>query len=168
MPFVHPIHDPEKDDDPRKECLTEEQLDYFSEQTRRAVKKAVRNYSRGAILGFLILLGGIGVVQITQNHENQDAQKALVQSGRVVAVDGCNRDFKYVERIRSLLGRLSDANKQAYEAGGITGEQYARAQAFYKSEMARQKLPDCRRAEQVLSDDPEKPINPPTPLYPKG
>lgn len=167
MPFVHPIYDP-RDDHDDVPPMTEEQLDYFSEQTRRAVRRAVRNYSRGAILGFLILAGGLGFVQMSQNHENKNAQQALVQSGRVVAVDGCNRDFKSTERIRSLLQRLLDATEASFEKGQMNAQQYAQARAFYQSELDRQVLPDCRQAEEVLSDDFSKPINPPTPLYPKG
>ncbi len=167
MPFVHPIYDP-RDDHDDVPPMTEEQLDYFSEQTRRAVRRAVRNYSRGAMIGFLILVGGLGFVQVSQNHENQQAQEALVQSGRVVAVDGCNRDFKQTARIRSLMQRLLAATEEAYDKGQMTADKYAQARAFYQSELDRQVLPDCRKAEQVLSSDPSKPINPPTPLYPKG
>lgn len=41
--------------------LTEQQLEWISEQTRRAAGRAVRKWARGAVVGFLILCVGSGV-----------------------------------------------------------------------------------------------------------
>lgn len=40
--------------------LTEEQVAFFTSQTNRAVKKALRGYVRSALVGFAILLFGVG------------------------------------------------------------------------------------------------------------
>lgn len=39
--------------------LTEEQIEFFTSQTNRAVKKALRGYVRSALVGFAILLFGV-------------------------------------------------------------------------------------------------------------
>jgi hypothetical protein len=147
--------------------MTPEQLDYFSDQTRKAVKKAVRNYARGALLGFLVLLLSIVYVLGVQRHDANEANRAVVQSGQVVSVDGCNRDYHTIGRLRSLFLRLEDAARESYQKGRVTKEQADQAVDFYEAERRRLVLPDCRQSKNVLTYDPEQNQQRiPTPLHP--
>lgn len=155
--------------DPRNP-LTEDQLAFLSEQTRRAAKHATRRYAQGAILGFLILLFGIGYNFVDYREASNDSRAAIVQSGKTVAVDGCNRDFNSISALRGLLTSAQAAQAEAVKRGDIpkpTPERQKLADDFYADQLKKIELPDCREAEKVLTDDPDIAPEIPEPRYPK-
>lgn len=133
--------------------MTEEQLEFFSEQTHRAADKAVKRYAKRSLAGFLILLAGVGGALIQTARYSGEAREAIVKSGRAVAVAGCNRDFDTTKRLRAIFDRLSAANDAAHSAGRVPDSQYKQAADFYASEKARLKLPDCVEAENLITDE---------------
>jgi hypothetical protein len=148
--------------------MTEEQLEFFAAQTAHITRRHLRNWVRAALLGFAILASGVGYAIHDTASRSDKAGQAIVDSGRVVAVDGCNRDFRAQERFISLLERLSTAAQDSYKHGRSTEEQMRRAMSFYEAEIARAKaaLPDCRDAEHVVTDDPNVPRPTMHPLRP--
>lgn len=147
--------------------LTQAQLDYFTEQTRLAVNKSLRKYVRGAIVGFLVLAFGFGYALHENSVTSNEGREAVVNSGKAVSVAGCNRDFRATERARGLLIRAQDATTRQHEAGKIPDDQFKEAQDFYAKELSKNPLPDCRKVEVALTDDPNAPISIPPALYPK-
>lgn len=149
--------------------LTQEQLAFLTEQTQRAATKAsraaLRRYVRGATVAFTVMALAIGGSFYAQGTDSSQGRTAIVQSGRAVAVDGCNRDFKATERFRNLLLRGQAAQKRARADGDITQRQYELGREFYKRELRRTPLPDCRDALRILTDDPNVEVRVPPPLY---
>lgn len=154
--------------------MTMEQLDFFTEQTERAVEKGVkegvRQYRNRAVQGFVLLLVGLMVLTYfqadaadDQKQARDDQQAALVASGRAVAVDGCNRDFVTAQSFRATITRLKEATQgRADQAPAATEE----AVKFYQSVLDISPLPDCRDAENVITDNPEAPVLNVQPYYP--
>lgn len=169
----HHLHRRAEDGEPLPETpmpLSPEQLDWFTEQTERAADKAAhratRIISRSATLGFLILLLGIIYVFHTSNAQNSDGRDAIVSSGRTVAVDGCNRDYQDRVQFIELLLRGEQAVIVAHKAGTTSNAQYAQGIAFYERQLKEYPLLDCRKAESVITADPEKASQPPEPFWP--
>src|SRR5690349_20908769 len=108
--------------------MSQEQLDYFAEETRRAAEKGAREGSRktarNGLIGFLILLAGVGFNSYDTRHQAAQASKAIVASGAVVAVDGCNRDYRDDVRFTKLLERLKAASDLSYKLGKTTQAQH--------------------------------------------
>lgn len=153
---------------PTPEPLTQEQLDWISAQTDHAVKKAVRRVTRRAAVGFVVLLAGLGGQYAAGSHDAIDARHATVQSGRAVAVDGCNRDFRSIDSFRGLVVRLKVANEQAYKRAPVKDpDAYAAAQKFYTDTLGDYRYPDCGRARSIVTDDPATTIVVPRPLSKK-
>ena len=146
--------------------MTVEQLDYFTEQTQRAVKKATRRDRAVSRIAYIVLTVGLMVSLFIASHERAKAQDAVVESGRAVAVEGCNRDFEDRMRFRSLLKRLRAASEQAAKEGRTTEEQRQQAVAFYDQELKRFGLPDCRKSQDLLTSNPDKSIPDIAPYYP--
>lgn len=156
---------------PEKEpeaVLTEEQLAFFTEQTRRAVHKSVRKVVLTAASGYVVLLVGLIIAfgananTSEQSEANQrEARVAIVDSGRAVAVDGCNRDFRNTDKFRGLLVRLKVAT--TLNAAQPPAQRKA-AISFYNTTIADQKYPNCSAARSIITDDPTKPIVVPRPL----
>jgi hypothetical protein len=153
--------------------LTREQLDFFTHQTQRAVDKALGKYMRRAIFGFLILL--IGFLFNAANNEAQwdsirdasaEGREALVQSGDVIAVDGCNRDFQTIKAIRGVLLASAEFSRANYRSGLISKADLDERLKFYAEQLSGLSLPDCRETQGILTDDPEHPRAVPEPLYP--
>ena len=145
--------------------MTKEQLDFFTEQTERAVSKRLRSYRRSALAGFLVLAIGIGIALFETQHQADRSRAAVVASGKTVAIEGCNRDYERDVKFRFLLQRLKDsarANKTA------TAEQKATAVAFYDAQLKRFVLPDCRKSESLLTDDPDQKLPDIAPFYEGG
>lgn len=144
---------------------------------RKAVKDAVRAYQRNAIIGFLILLAGIGGAIYLDGQHNSDQReqilsqgqqqdKAIVASGDAVAVAGCNRDYRTIDSLRDELER-SLLRIDSLEADGT----YSKHQADVGREatrdiLARYKLPDCRRADDILTTKPGEVPTAPEARYP--
>lgn len=160
--------------DPNRRPLTEEQLAFFTAQTEHAVNKTVRHVVRRATVGFLILASGLGLA-LHQNAQEQghrraagvEARQAVVHSGRAVAVDGCNRDFRTISSLRGILASSISIQRRAHERGQISDAQYKLGKKFYVKQLARLRLPDCRLAEHLLTDSPSVPLPDIVPLYPK-
>lgn len=146
--------------------LTKAQLDYFSEQTERAVRKALRRYVRGAVIGFLVLAVGLGIALHANATTSNHARQAVVNSGRAVTVAGCNRDYRATQRFRGLLTRAQATTAVQHKQHKITDQQFADAQNFYRTELAKLPLPDCRKVEVILTDNPDAPIVIPPALHP--
>lgn len=153
--------------------LTPEQLDYFTEQTRRVVqreraydRRRFTRWIRGALVGYFVLF--LGILAMYQNGQStSDSERAaIVQSGRVIAVDGCNRDFKTNERVRNLILAAQELTNQQIAKGKVTPEEAQQARDYYNSQLAGLVLPNCTEAETLLTDDPNAVIDVPTPLKP--
>ena len=174
--------------EPRKLGLTDEDADSIYEtlnhaqvaavfhiteiSTRQAVKKALKRQRRQALLGFLSLFAGLMIAVAIQQRDSSNAREAIVQSGTVVAVEGCNRDFKQDMRSRRTYVRARNATVAAHRTGlsSQSPGQYRAALAFYDGEIGDidKDLPDCREDLTIITTDPssqKKPVIPP-PLYP--
>lgn len=147
--------------------LTQEQLAYFSESTKRAVDHALRRYRRAAVTAFMILLIGVGYNLNYTNDRAADGRRALTLSGQVVSVSGCNRDFNSITALRGVLIDARTQTEAAAEKGLIPREQVQDSQDFYNRQLTKLTLPDCRKARTLLTDDPSKLPTVPTPLFPK-
>ena len=149
--------------------MTQEQLEWISRQTSRAVNKAVENamrvYSRVALSGFIILLLGLALTVTVMQNYDKDSRKAIVDSGRAVSVAGCNRDFESISRDRTLLARGRANLAKQHDHGEITDAAFARGDKFYEDELRNYQLPDCREALNLLTDNPDEPIYVPEPRY---
>jgi hypothetical protein len=146
--------------------MTEEQLEFFTFQTRHAVSKALRKFAAGAAIGYLILAGGVVAMYENGQSVSDSEQNAIVQSGRAVAVDSCNRDYTSRESYRGLFFRLLAVIDEQVRQGEVTKRQGEFAKRFYRGELAKLPLPDCRKAEKVITDNPDRTTRVPTPLYP--
>ncbi len=150
--------------------MTTEQLDYFTEQTVKAVekgtKKGVRHYRNNAIIGFLLLLFGLGYVQWRAMESAVESRDAIVKSGRVVSVSGCNRDYRSLTALRGTLKASRRFTVNAGKQGVIGPSEVATRLAFYDAQLDRLRLPDCRVAAKVVTDDPKDIGDVPVPLHP--
>lgn len=129
-------------------------------------RHALKIYSRRSLVAFLVLLVGIGYAIHESNTSSTSGRTAIVNSGRALAVDSCNRDFQSIGRQRGLLERAKAQTTKALKKGQVSREQADDAYKFYADELARIPLPDCRKAKLILTDDPKKPIKQPVPLHP--
>jgi hypothetical protein len=105
-------------------------------------------------------------VTYSSEKDAKDGRQAIVQSGRVVAVDGCNRDFNSISQQRAVLQRAQVVIRQGYAKGQYTEAQYERAKKFYNQQLHKIDLPDCRTAKDIITDDPRNPGTLPVPRYP--
>ncbi len=152
--------------DRRANPLTEAQLGLVETETRRAVKRALKTQRRRTMGAFLLLLVGLMLVVGLQQHDDSEAREAIVRSGTIVAVDGCNRDFRNDMRLRRSFQRLKDASTASFEAGRVDFDRYAAAQEFYDREISFLDGPDCRRAASIITSDLDQLRRPVRPLYP--
>lgn len=142
--------------------VTEEQLALFSGMQRNAVVKALRRWTRTAVLGYLILLGGVFAMYENGQSVSSGERQAILESGTAVLVDSCNRDYNATLRLRGVFERLITAVKEA-DAPEARKEMSLR---FYRGELEKLPLPDCRKAVGALTADPDETIHMPKPLYP--
>ena len=165
VPHVHRRFDDRDATPPVPSSVTQEQLDFFTLQTRRAVRKALRSYSRRALIGFSLLFAAfVGLVLYTQ-HIGARSNDAVVNSGKAVAVASCNRAFHDRQAVRGVLFASLDFTRQAAKAGRLTPDEAQRRVAFYRRQIAQLALPDCRRSEDVLTADPGQTTIIPPPLW---
>jgi hypothetical protein len=154
--------------------LTQAQLEYLTHQTERAAAKAARGESRkvlkryvqGAVVAFLILLTGLGWSLYAQGKDSSEGRTAIVQSGRAISVDGCNRDFRTIGKVRDVFMRSALFLRAQYDRGDITLAAYERGVAYYSQQLATFPLPDCRAALTIVTDDPNATVRVPVPLHP--
>jgi hypothetical protein len=59
-----------------KAGLTEDQLAFFTEQTRRAVVKSIRKVRRDSVAGFLVLVLGLAAAVWSFAHDADSARHA--------------------------------------------------------------------------------------------
>jgi hypothetical protein len=171
-------HIPEPDSS-KPAPLTEEQLEFFTEQTRRVVDRevsaALRRYVRGAIVAYVLLVAALGYVLYSDNQQGADrradgiaARHQIVNTGNAVALAGCNRDFRTIKSLRAVLTNARDFQNAALRRGDITKIQFNRAAIYYKAQLDKLTLPDCRLAAHSVSDNVNRPVPFEVPLYPHG
>lgn len=140
-------------------------------------KRAFHSYRRNAIIGFVILLFGIGFVRWEDGQRAEDqrqaiadqsaeADKAIVQSGRTISVAGCNRDFRTIRRLRRLIGKQHGEIDRFVAEGTLTKTQGARQHVLIDKQIEQYKLPDCRKAAVILTSNPRNAKATPEPLHP--
>lgn len=122
---------------------------------RLQAKHALRSYRNSAIVGFLILAIGQGVSTYTNNERLDGQRQAVVDSGNVVTIAGCNRDFKTALGQRQAFYRQPEQPSQPK----LTEAEKDR---IIK---ALTPLPDCRHAQDAVTDNPDQTKKPPRPLY---
>lgn len=138
----------------------------IAEHTERAATKALRKWRRGAVLAVVLMLASNGYALYSTASDSVTGRKAIVQSGRYISVDGCNRDFVSLTKLRGVLQQARFVVTTNYKRGLYPKSQYKQSLQFYDSQLAELTLPDCRDARRVVTDDPRK-IGPiPTPRYP--
>jgi hypothetical protein len=150
------------------EGTTSEQLEYFTAATARAVRDALNRYSRRAVVGFVVLFAAFLANVFWENRLSMQGRDAIVASGRVIAVDGCNRDYVDREKFRDLLLRGQASLKLSLKAGNITQDQYDQGVEFYGQQLAAYPQLDCRSALHVITADPTKVTRTPIPCYPNN
>lgn len=131
-------------------------------------RRAFRRYRRDALIGFLVLLVGVLAALHTATNEAEQARQAIIDSARVVVVDGCNRDFIDRMQVRGVLIASRREARALYHRGEINRENYLSRLAFYREQLHNLPLPDCRRAPDILTDDPGEidEVRDVDPLYP--
>lgn len=134
--------------------MTSEQLEFFTGQTERAVRKALRVYSRRAIIGFIVLFLAFTANVLYSNHVASSGRDAVINSGNIVAVSGCNRDYRSAQAIRGVLIASKDFTKQAIKRGSLSPSEAIDRLNFYDTQLAKLPLPDCRQSASVLTDNP--------------
>jgi hypothetical protein len=128
----------------------------------RAVARAEnRKQRRNAVIGYLILVAGlVGVYAISQKDAG-DARSAIVTSGKIVSVEGCNRDFEAAVGLRAVLVRGEAFIKAQRDDNLISEAAYKAGVAYYAEQKQNIKVPDCREVANVITDDPRKTTYPP-------
>jgi hypothetical protein len=145
---------------------------------RRRSDANLKNYARNAVIGYVVLILGVfGTYTIGQSNDraarsrdqitNQRSAAAILRSGNIIAVDGCNRDFRATKALRLVLrGGKRNVTKNLAN-GSITRKQAVEAFDFYDQALTQLPLPDCRDSLNVLSANPETKQEVPTPLNPE-
>lgn len=141
--------------------LTQEQLEWVVEQTHLTAERAGREGARGvrkwATIGYVTLVLGLIFVQQVGNNTSEKERSAIVDSGRAVSVDGCNRDYREDVRIRDVFLTSQSIVKARLKAGESPDPANDRKVIqFYDAQLAAFELPDCRKAESLLTSDPDK------------
>lgn len=127
-----------------------------------------RQWRRNALLGYIVLLLGLGANSLIDRDRANQGREALAESGNVVSVTGCNRDFRLYQKVRAVFQRSLQAIEDQHRQGLTTDEQFERAKAFYNDQLTNFALPDCREVASTLTDDPARAAGKtaPEPLYP--
>lgn len=144
---------------------------------RRSSDNALKRYVRNAVVGYIVLLVGVGGTFAIGQHNDSTARerdretgqavvKTIVRSGNIVAVEGCNRDYRTTKKVRAILQAAQQGITRNYKNGLMTKAQFEQALDFYTKQLATLPLPDCRGATKILNSDPDKPQKHIIPLYP--
>ncbi len=141
------------------------------------INAGVREYQRRAAIGFVVLVVGIGGAIYLDGQHNADQRqeiekvsnaqdRAIIHSGDVIAVSGCNRDYNTIDALRDELERQL-LRVDALEKDGTLSPRLADASRQSTLELLdRYKLPDCRRADDILTARPGKKVRIPLARYP--
>lgn len=149
------------------ENLSQAQRDFIQEHSQTTAVAAVRSYTRAAMVGFVLLLGGVGYTLYDARQFSNESRDAIVNSGRAVAIDGCNRDFESSQRFTKLLIRADKASASDRKAGNITAAVRLHAKEFYANEIRESsRFPDCRNAASVITDNIDATVRLPVPRFP--
>jgi hypothetical protein len=146
---------------PKDQPFTDEQLALIDARTNSAARRVLGKYSKAAVVAFAVLVFGNGFAVSALN----DARQAVVKSGAVVAVEGCNRDFDTIGVLRAQIVKSKETLKQYLNEGTLTKHQYERAVAETESLLEDYVQPDCRQAQKVITDDPSFSHGAPTPKF---
>jgi hypothetical protein len=151
----------------RKQYYERRKRHFIEDSNQYVTCRQFKFWRRSAMIAFLLLLlGALGNTAIDRERADTGRQ-VLVDSSRVVVIDGCNRDFRTIEKLRAVFQRSIIALGEQLKAGDITQERYDNAIKFYNGELRLLKLPDCRRARNIITDNPFRDVPPPpVPLYP--
>ncbi len=122
---------------------------------REESRCTVRKYMRASLVGFVVLLVGIGGTRYLDVQELSEHRRAVRDSANSVAVQSCNRSFRVALAQRLALSR----SRPDRDDRSVSAE--ARAHRI----RALTPLPDCRRAATAVTDDPRKIKRPPEPLH---
>lgn len=144
-------------------------------QIHEEAREAVRGYRNRALAAFVLILVAYGYLfnvdqraDIDRQQDAKAARAAIVESGNIVAISGCNQHFRDRQAIRAVLFASRRVQQRARKRGDTTRAQYLDSIRFYRSQLTRLRLPDCRDTVRTLTDDPNrKPLVVPRPLYPK-
>jgi hypothetical protein len=153
-------------DSSRPESVTADEARWYRAQRRIDINAALSRYSKRAAVAFVILfLGTLGNGYYT-SREASEGRSAIVTSGRVVSVSGCNRDYQDREQFRFLLIRLKQAARAAAAKDPNYGEARLKAALdFYNEQLKAYPSLDCRISRTVVTDDPSKLPKFPEPCY---
>lgn len=116
-------------------------------------------------VAYLFLVAAVSFAISSAQGEGDARRAAIVETGRIVAVDGCNRDFRSLQAIRSVLIAAKAQHNSLLRRKLITKVQHDDAIRFYDVQLRGVELPDCRKSLGILSEDPDKKIATPEPLY---
>lgn len=144
-----------------------ELIEWIQEATERGIHKGLRKWFRGAALAFLFLLGANIFVWQTGKGEAASSRDAIVQSGTVVSIAGCNRDFETIQTLRGVLIASKQFQKAALKRGDITQRQFDQAGVYYKEQLDKLALPNCEAAGSILTEDPDAIPTIPKPKVPE-
>jgi hypothetical protein len=147
-------------------------MDLMHRENDRAVRVALKSYSKKVAILFAAFAAAAAILFYIAFTDADEQRDDLRESGVAVAVEGCNRDFRGTEKIRSLLIRLQkngiERYRQTEKAGPVTPEvtqQFNEAQDFYKDQLQEITLPDCRKTAAAFNVNPDR-LEDPVPLYP--
>lgn len=126
-----------------------------------------RRWRRWGVVAWVFLFGTSAGVYQLGSDEARKSRAAIVVSGRVVAVEGCNRDFKSLTVARKTLDAQRAGLKVFVDDGTITQAGYDKSVANLDKLEPLLTAPDCRKVAALLTDDPrDTRFPPPFPLYP--
>lgn len=114
------------------------------------------------------MLLGLGFNSLIDRDRANQGREALAESGNVVSVSGCNRDFRLYQKVRAVFNQSLAAVEAQHAQGLTTDEQYERVKQFYNDQLTNFALPDCRDVANTLTDNPDRSGDKtaPSPLYP--
>lgn len=166
-------HIPESDSSIRgADQFTDDQLHFLRVSRKRAVHDALTRYVRGASVAFLLLFAAFGYNQYQRDRDladrradNAASKQQIVKSGNAVAVEGCNRDFATIKKLRGLIADGRPQVIQYGKDGTLNPIQVRRGLANIQRQLDSYPLPDCRKVAHVVSDNPKTPLRVPVPLY---
>ncbi len=154
-------------------------IPYLLHAVREGPRPRIARYvrDRGSIrlqlLAYLLLAGAMafGLAQLQnviaeQRALSMEGRKAIVESGNTIAVDSCNRDYQSRLEIRRVITADLEQQKALLKAGEISPRRFEIFKQFYADRLRGLPLPDCRKAAQVLTSDPNTEPRVPIPLYP--
>lgn len=128
------------------------------------VLREFRNYRRNAAAAFVILTLGIIAAFAIRLDESKQRDAAIVRSGTVIAIDGCNRNYRTIRAARAAIARAALNTKRLEDGGVITPAQAEAARDQYTYALSELRLPDCVATSKILSSDPSRPNSDPVPL----